>query len=92
LVSGGEGERLAAGRVGRPGAGNRPIRETSPAIEPSTVLAGREVAGVQDAGERIDRDPKGVEVPDEQFAAINIHRDDFHAERNYTIKSSPTEE
>jgi hypothetical protein len=32
--------------------------------------------------------PKGVEVPDEEFAAINIHRHDFHGEWNYTIKPS----
>ena len=32
--------------------------------------------------------PKGVEVPDEQFASINLHRDDFHGEWNYTIKPS----
>lgn len=35
--------------------------------------------------------PKGVEVPDEQFAAINIHRDAFHGEWNYTIKPSVIE-
>jgi hypothetical protein len=32
--------------------------------------------------------PKGVEVPDDQFAAINIHRHDFHGDWNYTIKPS----
>ena len=32
--------------------------------------------------------PKGVEVPDEEFAAINIHRHDFHGDWNYTIKPS----
>jgi Rhodopirellula transposase DDE domain len=36
--------------------------------------------------------PKGVEVPDEQFAAINIQRHDFHGEWNYTIKPSVIEE
>jgi hypothetical protein len=35
--------------------------------------------------------PKGVEVPDEVFDAINIHRHDFHGEWNYTIKPSLTE-
>ena len=36
--------------------------------------------------------PKGVEVSDEQFAAINIHRHAFHGEWNYTIKPSVIEE
>jgi hypothetical protein len=35
--------------------------------------------------------PKGVEVSDEEFAAINIHRHDFHGEWNYTINPSVTE-
>ena len=35
--------------------------------------------------------PTGVEVPDEQFKAINIHPHDFHGEWNYTIKPSVTE-
>jgi transposase len=35
--------------------------------------------------------PKGIEVPDEVFAAINIHRHDFHGEWNYTINPSLTE-
>ena len=30
--------------------------------------------------------PTGVEVTDEQLAAVNLHRDDFHGEWNYTIK------
>jgi transposase len=36
--------------------------------------------------------PKGIEVPDEEFAAINIHRHDFHGEWNYTIKPSVIQE
>ena len=36
--------------------------------------------------------PKGIEVPDEEFAAINIHRHHFHGEWNYTIKPSVTQE
>ena len=32
--------------------------------------------------------PKGVEVSDEEFNAINIHRHDFHGDWNYTIKPS----
>jgi hypothetical protein len=32
--------------------------------------------------------PKGVEVSDEQLAAVNIERDPFHGEWNYTIKPS----
>ena len=36
--------------------------------------------------------PKGIEVPDEEFAAINIHRHDFHGEWNYTIKPSIIQE
>jgi Rhodopirellula transposase DDE domain len=35
--------------------------------------------------------PKGVEVPDDVFDAINIHRHDFHGEWNYTIKPSVIE-
>ena len=31
-------------------------------------------------------DPKGIVVSDEQMAKINIVRDDFHGEWNYTIK------
>jgi len=30
--------------------------------------------------------PSGVKVSDQQFAAINIERDAFHGEWNYTIK------
>ena len=30
--------------------------------------------------------PKGVTVSDEDMAALNIHRDTFHGEWNYTIK------
>ena len=29
--------------------------------------------------------PKGIAVSDEEMAAINITRDDFHGEWNYTI-------
>jgi len=32
--------------------------------------------------------PKGVVVSDEELAAINIVRADFHGEWNYTIKPS----
>jgi hypothetical protein len=32
--------------------------------------------------------PKGVRVSDEQLAAVNIERDPFHGEWNYTIKPS----
>lgn len=32
--------------------------------------------------------PKGVEVSDEEFGAINIHPHEFHGEWNYTIKPS----
>jgi hypothetical protein len=32
--------------------------------------------------------PKGVRVLDEQLAAVNIERDPFHGEWNYTIKPS----
>jgi hypothetical protein len=31
------------------------------------------------------RYPTGVEVPDDQLAAINLKRDDFHGEWNYVI-------
>jgi len=30
--------------------------------------------------------PKGISVPGEDMAALNIHRDPFHGEWNYTIK------
>ena len=29
--------------------------------------------------------PKGIKVPDAEFAAINIVRDDFHGDWNYSI-------
>ena len=29
--------------------------------------------------------PKGVKVEDDEMAALNIRRHDFHGERNYTI-------
>ena len=32
--------------------------------------------------------PTGVKVTDEQLAAVNLHRADFHGEWNYTIKPS----
>ncbi len=32
--------------------------------------------------------PKGIAVTDEQLASVNITRDDFHGEWNYTIKPS----
>jgi transposase len=32
--------------------------------------------------------PQGIEVSDAQLAAVNLHRDDFHGEWNYTIKPS----
>jgi transposase len=35
--------------------------------------------------------PKGVEVTDEQLAAVNINQHHFHGEWNYTIKPSVTE-
>jgi hypothetical protein len=35
--------------------------------------------------------PKGIEVSDEEFAAINIQRHEFHGDWNYTIKPSVTE-
>jgi len=31
------------------------------------------------------RYPKGLRVTDEEFATVNLHRDDFHGEWNYTI-------
>jgi hypothetical protein len=35
--------------------------------------------------------PKGIEVSDEEFAAISLHRHDFHGEWNYTINPSVIE-
>ncbi|MEA2769075.1 MAG: hypothetical protein QOD93_2037 [Acetobacteraceae bacterium] len=31
--------------------------------------------------------PKGIVVPDEEMAALNIVRTEFHGEWNYTIRS-----
>jgi hypothetical protein len=33
--------------------------------------------------------PDKIEVTDQQLAAVNLHRDAFHGEWNYTIKPSP---
>ena len=30
--------------------------------------------------------PKGIDVPNAELAAVNLHSDDFHPEWNYTIK------
>ena len=30
--------------------------------------------------------PKGIKVSDAEMAALNLHRDDFHGEWNYTLK------
>jgi transposase len=35
--------------------------------------------------------PKGIEVSDEQLAAVNLHPHDFHGDWNYTISPSQTE-
>ena len=32
--------------------------------------------------------PQGIEVTDAELAAVNLHRDEFHGEWNYTIKPS----
>ncbi|MEA2234204.1 MAG: hypothetical protein QOD83_4020, partial [Solirubrobacteraceae bacterium] len=32
--------------------------------------------------------PQGIDVTDQELAAVNLHRDDFHGEWNYTIKPS----
>ena len=34
--------------------------------------------------------PKGITVPDEEMRTINIIRDDFHGEWNYTIRPTQT--
>jgi hypothetical protein len=34
--------------------------------------------------------PAGIKVSDEEMAELNILRDDFHGEWNYTIKPRPT--
>jgi len=33
--------------------------------------------------------PQGVEVSDAELSRVNLHRDDFHGEWNYTIKPAP---
>ena len=35
--------------------------------------------------------PRGVKVPDTQLAAVNLTRDEFHCEWNYTINPTATE-
>jgi Rhodopirellula transposase DDE domain len=35
--------------------------------------------------------PKGIKVTDEEFKHLNLVRDEFHGEWNYTIKSTPSE-
>jgi len=32
-----------------------------------------------------NKDPKGIKVTDDEMNSINIVRNDFHGERNYTI-------
>ena len=34
--------------------------------------------------------PAGLKVSDKDLAAINLHRDDFHGEWNYTIRPRPS--
>jgi transposase len=59
------------------------------------VIINSIAATTTDAGLRVyaqldERDyPQGVEVTDAQLAAVNLHRDHFHGEWNYTIKPSP---
>ena len=36
--------------------------------------------------------PKGISVSDEDMAALNIHRDPFHGEWNYTIRPHKPED
>jgi hypothetical protein len=35
--------------------------------------------------------PKGMKVSDEEMASLNIQRDKFHPEWNYTISPRPSE-
>jgi transposase len=58
------------------------------------VIINSIAATTTDTGLRVyaqldERDyPQGVTVTDAQLAAVNLHRDDFHGEWNYTIKPS----
>ncbi len=53
-------------------------------ISSTTTTTGLTVQCVLDTNEYL----KGVTVSDEQMAALNIERDDFHGEWNYTIRPS----
>jgi hypothetical protein len=54
-------------------------------IAATTTEAGLTVRSELDTGTY----PKGVKVTDDQMAALNIHRHDFHGEWNYTIAPRP---
>ncbi len=54
-------------------------------IAGTTTEAGLTVRSELDTGTY----PKGVKVTDDQMAALNIHRHDFHGEWNYTIAPRP---
>jgi Rhodopirellula transposase DDE domain len=96
------GERLEGGRVRRRGGGRKPIGESDPgvfvalerlisyrviinSIATTTTSTGLKVFA------RLDQHdyPKQVEVTDQQLAAVNLTRDPFHPEWNYTIAPSP---
>ena len=47
-----------------------------------TIAQQRTDAGIFDTGTY----PKGTKISNRQLAELNIHRDDFHGEWNYTIK------
>lgn len=57
-------------------------------IAATTTNTGLKVYARLDSGSY----PKGVEVSDEEYDAINIHRHDFHDDWNYTIKPSAIEQ
>lgn len=55
----------------------------------NSIAATTTRAGLKVYAQLDERDyPQGIEVTDAQLAAVNLHRDDFHGEWNYTIKPS----
>ncbi len=55
----------------------------------NSIAATRTDTGLRVYAQLDQRDyPQGVAVTDDQIDAVNLHRDDFHGEWNYTIKPS----
>lgn len=55
----------------------------------NSIAATKTDTGLEVYAQLDERDyPQGIEVSDAQLAAVNLHRDEFHGEWNYTIKPS----